>query len=61
MSRPRLLSQRKCVLEMAVYQDKYGLILFKDNKAALWIFFFCPIYLSKAMIFFYQTEQTLEA
>lgn len=24
---------------MAVYQDKYGLILFKDNKAALWIFF----------------------
>lgn len=43
---------------MAVYQDKYRLILFKDNKVALWIFFF-PIYLSKTVIF-YEPLQALE-
>lgn len=52
VSRPRLLSQRKCVLEMAIYQDKYRLIFFKDNKAAMWIFFFFLIYLSNTEISF---------
>ena len=58
MSRPRLFSQRKCVLKMAISQDKYRLIFFKDNKAALWISFFFLIYVSETVISFIRADIT---
>lgn len=51
-------SQRKCILVMAVYQDKYRFVLFKDNEIG---FFPQKIYVGNDSDLFYQTYQMLWA